>query len=209
MDIILTNSINTKKRIKNFLWAESRVLYPPVDLKEFKYIWQQNYYLSFARISDAKRVDKIVEAFKQMPEEKIKIVYWENDPQREKVFELAKWCENIEFLTFKWNKWFKECVWNCTATIYIPIDEDFWMSSIESMAAWKPVLWVDDGGLKETIIHKETWFLIDKEAKIQDIIKAISFLNPKKSLEMRKKCENRARDFSLEKFEEELKIYVI
>ena len=38
------------------------MLYPPVNLDEFKYIETSDYYLSFARLSDAKRVDKIVEA---------------------------------------------------------------------------------------------------------------------------------------------------
>ena len=36
----------------------------------FKYIDQKDYYLSFARLADAKRVDKIVEAFKKLPAEK-------------------------------------------------------------------------------------------------------------------------------------------
>jgi hypothetical protein len=60
MDLVLTNSENTKSRIKNFLWIEAQVLYPPVDLNEFKFLWQKDYYLSFARLSDAKRVYRIV-----------------------------------------------------------------------------------------------------------------------------------------------------
>jgi glycosyltransferase involved in cell wall biosynthesis len=50
-------------------------LYPPVDLKEFKFISQGDYYLSFARLSDAKRVDKIIEAFKKMPKKKLIVIY--------------------------------------------------------------------------------------------------------------------------------------
>ena len=208
MDLILTNSINTKNRIKKFLWLDSIVLYPPVDLSEFKFLWQEDYYLSFARLSDAKRVDKIVEAFKSMPDKKLKVVYWENDPQREKVFEIANWAENIEFVTFNWNKWFKECVWNSIATIYIPIDEDFGMSPVESMAAWKPVLWVLDWWLKETILDKKTWILIDKEAKIEDIIDWLNFLTKEKCLDMRRDCEERARNFGLQRFEEDIRNFV-
>jgi hypothetical protein len=51
------------------------VLYPPVDLKQFKFIDQKDYYLSFARLSDAKRVDKIVEAFTKMPDKKLIVIY--------------------------------------------------------------------------------------------------------------------------------------
>lgn len=208
MDLILTNSKNTQKRIKKFLWLDAEILYPPVDLELFKYLEQKDYYLSFARLSDAKRVDRVVEAFKDLPDKKLIVIYWENDPQREKIFELANWYSNIEFKTLPWNVWFTDYVGNSIATIYIPIDEDFWMSPVESMAAWKPVLWVNEWGLKETIIDKETWVLINPECKIEDIIEALKYLTPEKCLEMRESCEKRARDFSLESFEKQLKEYI-
>lgn len=204
MDLILTNSINTQNRIKKFLGLDSTVLYPPVDLEKFKFIWQKDYYLSFARLSDAKRVDKIVEAFKLMPDKKLVVIYWENDPQRQKIFDLAKWRENIEFITLPWNVGFTDYVGNAIATIYIPIDEDFWMSPVESMAAGKPVIWVNDGWLKESIIHGKTGILIDAEAKVEDIVEAVKELSPEKTLSMREDCESRARDFSLEVFDKEI-----
>lgn len=205
IDLILTNSENTKKRIKAFLLLDSVVLYPPVNLKEFKFISQKDYYLSFARLSDAKRVDKIVEAFTQMRDKKLIVIYWENDPAREKIFKIAKWNDNITFITLPWNVWFTDYVGNCIATIYIPVDEDFWMSPVESMSAWKPVLWVNEWWLKETIIDKKTWILISESAKVEDIIIGVKYLTPEKCLEMRENCEKRALDFSLEQFEEKLK----
>lgn len=208
MDLILTNSENTRARIKKFLWLEAEILYPPVDLEEFKFLEQKDYYLSFARLSDAKRVDKIVEAFKSLPEKKLLVTYGENDPQKEKIFELASGCKNIEFVTFPWNVGFKECVANSIATIYIPVDEDFWMSPVESMSAWKPVLWVNEWWLKESIIDWKTWILIKEWANVEDIIEAVKILTPEKCLEMRALCEARARDFSLEEFEKKLKNFI-
>ena len=204
VDLVLTNSQNTKDRIKKYLWIDAHILYPPVDLKEFKYISQEDYYLSFARLSTVKRVDKIVKAFKKMPDKKLVVIYWENDPQKDEIFEIARWCENIEFVTLPWNVGFTDYVGKCIATIYIPVDEDFWMSPVESMAAWKPVIWVNDWWLKETIIHNKTWILIDKEAKVDDIIKAVNNLDSEKCMKMKEDCEKRAKDFSLEKFQIEL-----
>lgn len=208
MDLILTNSQNTKDRIKEFLWIDAEILYPPVDLSEFKYKWQKEYYLSFARISTVKRVDRIVEAFKLMPEKKLVVIYGENDPQRQEVMELSKWHTNIEFITLPGNVGFTDYVGNSIATIYIPVNEDFGMSPVESMSAWKPVIWVNDWWLKETIIDYKTWILIDKEAKIWDIVNAVQFLTPEKCLDMKDDCEIRANDFSLEKFSERLKKFV-
>jgi len=204
IDLILTNSKNTQKRIKDFLWLESTILYPPVDHNEFKFLEQKDYYLSFARLSDAKRVDKIVEAFKKLPDKKLIVIYGENDPQKQKIFDLANWQKNIEFITLPWNIWFKEYVWNCIASIYIPIDEDFWMSPVESMACWKPVLWVNEWWLKESIIDQKTWLLIDSECKIEDIIKWINFLTTQKCLEMKDDCIKRSNDFSLDVFKNKL-----
>lgn len=208
MDLILTNSKNTQDRIKKFLWLDSYVLYPPVDLNEFKFISQEDYYLSFARLSDAKRVDKIIEAFKKMPDKKLIVIYWENDPQKNYIFDISEWYKNIVFKTLPYNKWFTDYIWNSIATIYIPIDEDFWMSPVESMAAWKPVIWVNDWWLKESIIDWKTWFLISKEAKLEDIIYSVKKLDKEKALSMKSACEERAKYFSINNFESELKKFM-
>ena len=91
MDLVLTNSKNTQTRIKNFLWIDAKILYPPVDVDVFKYIEQQDYYLSFARLSDAKRVDRIVEAFMQMPDKKTQNNIWRKRPSKEKNTYSGKW----------------------------------------------------------------------------------------------------------------------
>lgn len=208
MDLILTNSINTQSRIQSFLWLNSKVLYPPVDRKVFQFISQEDFYLSFARLSDAKRVDLIVSAFMQMPNKKLVVIYGQNDPQKNQIFELAKWYKNINFITLPWNKGFTDYVWKCIATIYIPVDEDFWMISTESMSAWKPVIWVNDGGLKETIIDGETWKLLPKKIRTSDIIQAVNEITPDKALEMRDACEKQAEKFSIDSFEKGLLSHV-
>ena len=209
MDIILTNSENTRQRLKDFLWYDSKVLYPPVKLEEFKWISQKDYYLSVSRLASAKRIDHIVKAFLKMPDKKLVVVYWENDPQKQEIFDLAKNAKNIEFKTFPANVWFTECVGDSIAWICVPINEDFWMVPVESMAAWKPVLWVDEWGLKETVVHKKTGYLVPAWAKVEDLIDAIqNFLTPEKCLEMKADCEARAKKFSYEEFERQINDYI-
>ena len=208
IDLILTNSKNTQVRIKKYLGYDSQVLYPPVDTKRFISLWQKWYFLSFARLADAKRVDKIVVAFKQIPEEKLIVIYGKNDPQKEKIFSLAKDYDNIELITLEDNDLLYEYIGNARATIYIPIDEDFGMSPVESMSAGKPVLWVNDGWLKETIIHEKTGYLVEKEANIKDIIKAVKYLSPETCLSMKQDCESQAWKFGLNAFEKQLKKHI-
>ncbi len=204
MDLILTNSTNTQSRISSYLWLTSTVLYPPVDRNLFQFISQEDYYLSFARLSDAKRVDMVVQAFTQMPDKKLVVIYWENDPQKNNIFDIAKWYKNITFVTLPENKGFTDYIGKCIATIYIPVDEDFWMSPIESMSAWKPVIWVNDGGLKESIIDGTTWKLLPKRIRVSDIIHAVWEITPERALEMRNDCEKQADRFNLQNFKEQL-----
>lgn len=208
MDLILTNSENTKKRIKDYIWYDSQVLYPPVDTERFIWWNQKWYFLSFARLADAKRVDKIVDAFSEIPNEKLIVIYGKNDPQKEKIFLLSHGYKNIECITLEDNDKLYEYIAHARATIYIPVDEDFWMSPVESMSAGKPVLGVNDGGLKETIIHKKTWYLISKEARKQDIIDAVKYLTTDVCESMKKSCESRAWEFWLASFEKQLKSYI-
>lgn len=205
IDYILTNSKNTQKRIKEYLWYDSTILYPPVDMGKFLDLGNKDYFLSFARLADAKRVDKIVEAFRQIPEEKLIVIYGKNDPQREKIFQLARGYSNIELITLEDNDLLYEYVWNARATIYIPIDEDFGMSPIESMSAGKPVLWVNDGGLKETVIHEKTWYLCKKDISVNDIIAWVEYLSSETCISMKENCIQRAHEFSLESFDKKLK----
>ena len=205
IDIIITNSKNTQKRLKSFLWYDSKVIYPPVKLNEFTWKWQKDYYISTSRISSAKRINNIIKAFQKMPDKKLMVVYWENDPQKDEAFALAKWYSNIELKTFPWNVWFTEAVWNSIAWIWVPIDEDFWMVSVESMAAWKPFLAVNEWGFKETVVHKKTGYLIPEWWNPDDIVDAITnFLTPEKCLSMRKNCEEQAQKFSYEAFERQI-----
>lgn len=201
---IICNSQNTATRLHHFTWRESSILYPPAQLQKFRYKETKDYYLSFARLSSAKRIDNIVKAFSKIPDKKLVVIYWVNDPQKNEVFELWKDSPNIEFVTCPWNKWFYDYIWNCIATIYIPIDEDFWMSPVESMSAWKPVIGVNEWWLKESIIHWKTGLLIPEWWSVEDIIEAVSIITKEKALLMKKACELRARDFSYESFEKQI-----
>ncbi len=207
-DVILANSINTWKRLKHFTWEDSQVLYPPVELEKFQWIDQWDYYLSVSRLSTAKRIDNIVKAFKQMSDKKLIVIYWVNDPQKQEIFDLAKGCNNIEFVTCPWNEGFTNYVWNSIAWICIPIDEDFGMVPVESMAAWKPVIWVDEGWIKESVINWETWVLIPEWWAVDDVIKAVEYLTPKVALSMKTRCIERAWDFSYTEFENKIREFV-
>jgi glycosyltransferase involved in cell wall biosynthesis len=85
------------------------------------------------------------------------------------------------------------------ATIYVPVDEDFGMSPVESMAAGKPVIGVAEGGLLETVVHEQTGFLVRSGFGANDLAEAVEWMDETRARDMRAACEARARLFSREK----------
>ncbi len=96
----------------------------------------------------------------------------------------------------------RELIRGTKATIYIPVDEDFGMSPVESMACGTPVIGVNDGGLRESIIDGETGILINplcETINIREAVKKITSLN-----NLSLACLNRAAEFSLISFQQKL-----
>lgn len=161
MDKVFANSKNVQGRLRKYLGVDSEVLYPPVDTDRFKWLSDGDYFLSTARLEPLKRVDLIVEAFKQLPDEKL--VVTSGGSQLENLKKLAADTSNIEFTGWVSDERLAELVGHCKATIYIPKDEDYGMSPVESIAAGKPVIGVDEGGVGETVVNRVSGVLMESE----------------------------------------------
>ncbi len=161
MDIIVANSENTRRRIMHFLGRDSVVVYPPVDTDRFVWLGQGDYYLSTARLTPLKRVGAIIEAFRTMPEKKLLVASGGEDLDH--LVARAAGAANIQFTGWIDDEQLRGLVGTAIATLYVPRDEDFGMSPIESMSAGKPVIGVAEGGLLETILDGETGYLVSTD----------------------------------------------
>lgn len=206
MDVIIANSVNIQSRVKKFLGRDSVVIHPPCDTEKFHWLKQEGYYLSFARLDPLKRVDIIVQAFKLMPDKRIIIA--STGPELDRLKKLADGKKNITFVGSVDDSQLKALLGNAVATLYIPRDEDFGMSPVESMAAGKPVLGAAEGGLLETIVPEETGFLVKANPSPEDIINAVHELHPKRALSMRHACEQQAAKFSTDIFLEKMRTLI-
>ena len=198
MDRVLTNSINVKKRIKRFLGIEASVVYPPCEVNRFRWIGQDGYYLSTARLDKLKRVNLIVDAFKKMPDKQLIVV--SDGPEKKAIIKDASGYDNITVLGNVSDEVFRRLMGNCIATIYIPKDEDFGMTPIESMAAGKPVIGVSEGGLVESIKNNETGTLLPPNPKAIDVMEAVKNLDKNKAKRMMRCCQESAERFDVSHF---------
>lgn len=200
MDCVIANSRTVQQRIAKYLGIESEVVYPPCDTDGFGWIEQGDYYLSTARVDELKRVEVVAEAFAAMPDKRLVVV---SDGNRmPQVRSIAKGCPNIEILGWVAQERLQELVGRCIASIYIPRDEDFGISPVESMAAGKPVIGVDEGGVSETVIDGETGLLLRPSPTPEDVRRAVLKLEAGRALSMRDSCVDRSRRFTREAFVE-------
>lgn len=144
VDEIYTNSTNLQNAIRKYLGRESQIIYPPVDTNTFIPVEEKNdYYISFSKLSTLKRVARTVEAFREMPDKKLLVIYGQNDPQKEEIMNLGARYENITFLTLTDNNELPKYIARAIATIFIAKNEDFGMVALESMSCGVPVIGVD------------------------------------------------------------------
>ena len=162
-DILVANSKNVQARIKKFYRRDSVVIYPPVDLKEFKVQSaklkvKKEYFLVLSRLVRGKGVEIVIEACGKLGLA-LKVVG--TGPEMENLKKLAVTC-NLKpetFLGWVSDEERVKLLMNATALIVASEDEDFGITSIEAQAAGTPVIAPASGGFLETVIDGKTGLL--------------------------------------------------
>lgn len=204
MDRVIANSDNVRARLLNVAGIDAEVVHPPIDTDQFCWLGQDNYYVSTARLESNKRVDLIVEAFQRMPDRRLIVLSGGSALKRLKT--RAGKMRNIHFTGWQTDRQLRRWIGNAIATLYIPVNEDFGMSPVESMAAGKPVIGVAEGGLLETILDGQTGILLPAEPTVDHIIAAVRQLTAHRALAMRQDCKARARLFSRDIFIDRMRV---
>lgn len=200
---IVTNSKNTQKRIKKYYNRDSKVIYPPI--KQYKFKKYGDFWLSVNRIYPHKRIELQIEAFRQLPTEKLYIVggIAKGDYAKKYYKQLLRNLpNNVIFLGEVTEKRLEELYGRCKAFITTSKDEDFGMNVLEANSAGKMVIAINEGGYKETIINDQNGFLvIPTVIEIIEKIKIIS-KNPSK---YKKECQDQGKRYNLRVYLEKIK----
>lgn len=198
MDDVLVNSRHVQKRLLQQTGVDARIVYPPIDTRHFRFLGQGDYYISLGRLEPNKRIDRIVSAFLSMPDKQLVVA--SGGSQLDALKALAGNARNICFVGWLSDAELAQWVGHAIAALYVPKDEDFGMSAVEAMAAGKPIVAVNEGGLSESVVHGVTGFLLEPDPPPEAIADAVKRLPSRVALAMRPACEHRANDFSLSRF---------
>jgi len=199
LDLNIANSENIRKRLKYYTGYEANaVVWPPVMIEKFKWLSDGDYFLSFGRNDEAKRIELIAESFALMPDKKL--IICSGGPRLEAVKKIARDAKNITVLGWVSDEKLFELVGNCRAAVYIPLDEDAGMSHLEANAAGKPYLGTAEGGLVESTIDGETGLLLPPHPKVQDLIAGAEKMSREWCRSKKSACIRHAAGYAAENF---------
>lgn len=209
---ITTISKNVQKRIKKYHGLDSTIVYPAIDISRYYFEKYGDFWLSVNRLYPEKRIELQIDAFRHMSNENLIIVggFAKGDHASKYASStINNMPNNVKLLGSITEDKLIELYANCKGLITTPIDEDFGMTSIESMAAGKPVIAVNEGGYLETVINEKTGILV--RPYVEDIVNAIKIIseNPEK---YRIACEEQAKKFDIpifiESFKKNIETYI-
>lgn len=169
VDFYITNSRTSLKRLKKYYKRDAPIVYPSININDF-YVSKKpaGYYLAGCRLVPYKRIDIVIEAFKELGKP-LKI--FGDGIDKERLMEISSGADNIEFLGRVSEKEKARLYSECEAFIN-PQLEDFGITPLEAMASGRPVIARDAGGSLENIIEGETGVFF-KEESADGIIEAV------------------------------------
>jgi len=205
VDYFIANSKITAQRIKKYYDRDARVIYPAIAQAEGSpqtAAFVREYFLIVSQLTPYKRIDLAIDAFNKL---ELPLVIIGQGRHEKRLQKMAR--SNIKFLGWQSDEIVKKYLQECTAFIF-PGEDDFGIAPVEAMSFGKPVLAYRKGGAIETILEGITGEFFDDPAteSLADGIRRLKMnLNNYSSLVIRKRAEK----FSHERFEREIKEFVI
>ena len=201
-DVILASSSFIARRIRKIYRRESEVLYPPVDVDLFScQTKKDDYYLTASRLVPYKKIDLIMEAFRDMPDKKLIVIG--DGPDADKIRNQAT--ANIQWLGYQSTDTLREYMQNARAFIFAA-KEDFGITPLEAQACGTPVIAFHGGGAAETIRGLEhampsgVFFLQQTSRAIREAVELFESVYEKIKPQA---CRNNAERFSNLRFRHE------
>tara|TARA_B100001027_G_scaffold192677_1_gene147605 strand:- start:616 stop:1365 length:750 start_codon:yes stop_codon:yes gene_type:complete len=202
VDHFISNSSFIKKRITKFYKRDSKVIHPPIAVKNFNHQRKRKeFYLCLGQLVPYKRIDMAIDAFNDLG---IELVVIGEGEQFKYLSQIKK--NNICLLGRQDFSVVKEYLETCKALIF-PGIEDFGIVPVEASAAGAPVIGFNGGGIRDTVLHGKNGILYEKQTK-EHLINAVQAYEKKKFVFDSDEISEYAKKFDIEVFESEIKNFI-
>ena len=206
VDRFVVNSQFVGERVRRNYGRESVVLHPPVDIDFFTPSGpsQPELYVTASRQVAYKKIDRIVEAFRTLPDRRLVVLG--DGPEHERIHAAAAGAPNISLLgavpRVELLGWFRKA-----RAFVFAAEEDFGIVPLEAQACGTPVIALGRGGALETVRGEAGsdrtgfFFLDDSAASIAQAVREFEALTVAPNAPS---CRANAERFAATRFREGL-----
>lgn len=156
-DVIVANSSTVSRRIKQWWGRDSIVVHPPVDIDRFLpdlSTTREPFFLLAGRLVPYKRPDIAIRAANRAG---VRLVVAGDGRARAQCEQIAG--PNVSFLGVVSDEKLDELYRRCRALVFTGV-EDFGLVPVEAQACGAPVIGLDRGGLRDTVLPGRTGVLV-------------------------------------------------
>jgi glycosyltransferase involved in cell wall biosynthesis len=154
VDQFVANSQMTRARIARFWGRDSIVVHPPVDVERFELGEGGEYALCVGELVRHKRTELAIEAAAAAGRP-LKVVG--TGPELERLRSVHG--DRAEFLGRVGDEQLAD-LYAGAAALVVPNVEEFGIAALEAQASGRPVIAIDAGGVRETVVHGHTGLLV-------------------------------------------------
>lgn len=201
----IANSKHIQQRIEKSYGRQSAVIYPPVRVGKFaiNVAPRKEYYLCLGRFVPYKKIDTVIRAFQQMPDKHLVLIGagWGTAEFNE----MLKHHPNIQWLGYQEDDIMIRHIQEAKACIFAA-KEDFGIMCVEVQACGTPVLALDYGGYRETVVDGVSGYFFTEQTE-QGIIAAVNKMEQIPLKDHKLMRQNSLR-FSDSRFREEFSSFV-
>ena len=156
VDFYAANSETTRKRVKRYFGREADVLYPPVETTRFAPGPVGNDYVVLSELMPHKRIDLAVEAFSEL---QLPLTVVGNGPDARRLRRIAG--PSIRF-TGRVSDDEAAALLSSAKALVVTATEEFGIAAVEAQAAGRPVIALNEGGVRETVVEGETGVFFER-----------------------------------------------
>ena len=150
VDLYAANSETTRRRVKRYFGREATVLYPPVETERFAPGPVGEDYVVLSELMPHKRIDLAVEAFNQL---RLPLTVIGNGPDARRLRRIAG--PTIRFAG-RVSDAEAAALLSSAKALIVTATEEFGIAAVEAQAAGRPVIALNEGGVRETVVEGET-----------------------------------------------------
>jgi glycosyltransferase involved in cell wall biosynthesis len=171
VDRYIANSETTQQRIARYFTRESEIVHPPVAVERFSPSAVGGRYVVLSELMAHKRIELAVRACTELG---LPLSVIGDGPDARRLQSLAG--PTVEFCGRLSDRDVEQRLASAAAMI-VAATEEFGIAAVEAQAAGRPVIALDDGGLRETVIEGETGTFFPA-ATVADLVAALRRFDP-------------------------------